>query len=597
MAMRITQKECIPAHYFCTRSLKERKLFTIQHNTMSKKETTTKKRNDEKVSKNTVVKMPTLIQAIDKVAEESRDSKFSEEFFMSVAPELGLLCDTYHITERQAALLSISLLCGPYRVDFNDFAHHLDVSNICVLSFAQDIDELVRRRLLRFRDAKERDSFDVPQAVIKCLKRNEAYELPKRTGLNCFQFFEVLEEMFEDLRNDSVCPIDLAQDFKQLMKDNNDIDFVKQFEKLSIRERDNRLLLLWMANRVINYDDNDFRLSEFEDLYEYSSDYQRARASLRTGEHVLMKANLVEHKTEDGLANTSRVGLTDHAKQTLLSEFKISNREEQVSNLLKHNDLQEKKLFYNDKMKDNVAEIESLLSPKKYSEIVKRMKKSGFRQGFACLFYGAAGTGKTETVYQLARHTGRDIMLVDVPQIKSKWVGDSEKNIKAVFNRYRDAVKRCKQAPILLFNEADAIFGMRKNGAQNAVDKMENTIQNIILQEMEQLEGILIATTNLECNLDSAFERRFLYKLRFERPDAEIRAKIWKSMIKGLRKNDALTLAEHFDLSGGQIENVARKHTINDILFGRKKKLVETLAEYCENERLEPSQLPKIGFN
>lgn len=161
MAMRITQKECIPAHYFCTRSLKERKLFTIQHNTMSKKETTTKKRNDEKsqASKHTVVKMPTLIQAIDKVAEESRDSKFSDEFFMSVAPELGLLCDTYHITERQAALLSISLLCGPYRVDFNDFARHLDVSNICVLSFAQDIDELVRRRLLRFRDATRLTAF------------------------------------------------------------------------------------------------------------------------------------------------------------------------------------------------------------------------------------------------------------------------------------------------------------------------------------------------------------------------------------------------------------------------------------------------------
>ncbi|MBR5638522.1 MAG: ATP-binding protein [Muribaculaceae bacterium] len=566
---------------------------------MSKKATTKKK--DEKKAKttkaNNIVKMPTLIQAIDKVAEEARDSKFSDEFFLSVAPELGLLTDAYHITERQAALFCICLLCGPYRIDFNDFARHLDVSNICVLSFAQDIDELVRRRLLRFRDAKEKDTFDVPQAVIKCLKRNEAYELPKRTGLNSFQFFEALDEMINDLENDSVSPSDLFLDIKQLMKDNSDIDFVKQFEAQNISRRDNWLLLLWMTNRLINHDDNDFRFGEFEDIYEYSSDYQKARAELRSGEHVLMKANLIEHKTEDGLANTSRIGLTDHAKQTLLSEFKIANREENVSNLLKHADLQEKKLFYNDNMQDNVAEIEALLSPKKYSEIVERMKKSGFRQGFACLFYGAAGTGKTETVYQLARHTGRDIMMVDVPQIKSKWVGDSEKNIKAVFDRYREAVKRCKQAPILLFNEADAIFGVRKNGAENAVDKMENTIQNIILQEMEQLQGILIATTNLECNLDSAFERRFLYKLRFERPDAEIRAKIWQSMIKGLRKNDALSLAEQFDMSGGQIENVARKHTINNILFGRTKKLVDTLAEYCKNEKLEPKQLPRIGFN
>lgn len=571
----------------------------IYNKTMSKKETTTKKREGKKskASKNTIAKMPTLIQAMDKVAEQARDSKFSDEFFINLAPELGLLSDTYNITERQAALLSISLLCGPYRVNFHDFARHLDVSNICVLSFARDIDELVRRRLLRYRDAKDKDSFDVPQAVINCLKRNEPYEQPNLTGLDQFQFFDVLNDMFEDLENSSTSPSDLLHDIKQLMKDNPNIDFVKQFNALGISRKYNMLMLLWMINRFINHDDNNFRFCEFDDIFEYQSDYRKTCTELRMGEHALMKSNLIEHCVEDGLANTSRVGITDHAKQTLLSEFKITNREENVSNLLKHNDLQEKKLFYNDNMKGNVDEIESLLSPKKYSEIVERMKRSGFRQGFACLFYGAAGTGKTETVYQLARHTGRDIMMVDVPQIKSKWVGDSEKNIKAVFDRYREAVKRCKLAPILLFNEADAIFGVRKNGAENAVDKMENTVQNIILQEMEQLQGILIATTNLECNLDSAFERRFLYKLRFERPDTDVRAKIWQSMIKGLRKNDALTLAERYELSGGQIENVARKHTINDILFGRKQKLVDTLAEYCENERLEPNQLPRIGFN
>ena len=87
------------------------------------------------------------------------------------------------------------------------------------------------------------------------------------------------------------------------------------------------------------------------------------------------------------------------------------------------------------------------------------MKESGYRSGFACLFYGDPGTGKTETVYQLARQTGRSILAVHVPEIKSKWVGDSEKNIKAVFDRYRLLVERSEIAPILLFNEADASLG------------------------------------------------------------------------------------------------------------------------------------------
>ena len=188
-------------------------------------------------------------------------------------------------------------------------------------------------------------------------------------------------------------------------------------------------------------------------------------------------------------------------------------------------------------------------------------------------------------------------MIVDVPSIKSKWVGDSEKNIKALFDRYRGLVHRAKKAPILLFNEADAIIGIRKSGAENAVDKMENTLQNIILQEMETLDGIMIATTNLTENLDSAFERRFLYKIAFEKPDAAVRGKIWQQMIPELSDVDATTLAEHFDFSGGQIENVARKHAINSILYGNATEMLPVLEDYCRCEQLNNNVTRKrIGF-
>ena len=219
------------------------------------------------------------------------------------------------------------------------------------------------------------------------------------------------------------------------------------------------------------------------------------------------------------------------------------------------------------------------------------------RKGFACLFYGAPGTGKTETVYQLARRTGRDLMVVDVSQIKSCWVGESEKNIKVAFNRYRSYVRQSEPAPILLFNEADAVLGIRQEGAQRAVEKMENSIQNIILQEMEQLEGILIATTNLTQNLDKAFERRFLYKIEFEKPSREAKSRIWRSMIPTLDEQTAATLAKRYDFSGGQIENIARKRTVDMILRGEEPSF-EQLDEYCCSEMLgQPEQSRrKIGF-
>ena len=225
-----------------------------------------------------------------------------------------------------------------------------------------------------------------------------------------------------------------------------------------------------------------------------------------------------------------------------------------------------------------------------------RMEQTGFRTGFACLFYGGPGTGKTETVYQLARQTGRDIMVVDMPQIKSKWVGDSEKNIKALFDRYRELVKKAKQTPILLVNEADAIIGIRQQGAQRAVEKMENSIQNIILQEMETLDGIMIATTNLQQNLDKAFERRFLYKIKFEKPTVEARVLIWRTMIPDLSEMDVKTLAAKYDFSGGQIENIARHYTIDSILHDAKEDKLAMLINHCDNEQLDDNGKRRIGF-
>ena len=224
------------------------------------------------------------------------------------------------------------------------------------------------------------------------------------------------------------------------------------------------------------------------------------------------------------------------------------------------------------------------------------MKEAGFRCGFACLFYGAPGTGKTETVLQLARQTGRDILQVNVSQIKSMWVGESEKNIKQVFDNYRTKVRECDIAPILLFNEADAIIGIRKEGAESAVDKMENSIQNIILQEMETLEGILIATTNLEQNMDKAFERRFLYKIKFEKPTLEARMNMWREMIPVLNEEESRTLADRYDFSGGQIENIARHYSIGNILHGEPANVIDALSDYCDSERLNAKERHKIGF-
>ena len=538
-----------------------------------------------------------ILQLMDLLSERSNDSKLGDKFWADNHDAAVALASKLNITPLQAVLLSICLRHGPRNVDYDDISRHLDISNIRALEYSDELNALIRARYLKFHDAKDEDSFDVPRTVIRAFKNNDIPEPPKKTGLNIHELFDRLNDYFEDLDDNAIAPGELYHELKELFNANGHISFTRELNGLKIDRCNDWMILVIVCHYLINKDDDRITFGQIEDVFRCKSSFNEAKAALKEGSHYLMQEGLIEHVCEDGIANTSQIHLTPKARQILLSEFQLQSSETAVAGLTKPESLIEKTLFYTDGNEGQVDELQSFLMPERYKEIRERMKAHGYRSGFACLFYGSPGTGKTETVYQLARKTGRSILAVNVPEIKSKWVGDSEKNIKAVFDRYRLLVQRSEVAPILLFNEADAIFGQRMEGAQNAVDKMENSIQNIILQEMESLDGILIATTNLTQNLDPAFERRFLYKICFDRPDVSVREKIWHTMIPSLSTEECHNLAEMYDLSGGQMENVSRKFTINMILHGDKKNRMKILCSYCGAEKLEnTSQNRRIGF-
>ena len=227
--------------------------------------------------------------------------------------------------------------------------------------------------------------------------------------------------------------------------------------------------------------------------------------------------------------------------------------------------------------------------------VQQRLNDKGMRTGVCVLLHGEPGTGKTATAYELARQTGRDIITVQVTDFKDKYVGESESKLKAVFDNYRTCCKQSEVAPILLLNEGDAILSKRITNVERSVDQMNNSLQNILLEEMENLNGIMIVTTNLTTNLDSAFERRFIYKIQFDKPGKEVKARIWKSMIDELNDYDSNLLAEMFDVSGGEIENIARKATMEYVLTGIKPDF-EMLKSFAAEEKLKTTSRPIIGF-
>ena len=272
------------------------------------------------------------------------------------------------------------------------------------------------------------------------------------------------------------------------------------------------------------------------------------------------------------------------------------DEDENINMLTSYKQLAQRPLYFSGKTEEQVQTLTKLLNEEQLAKVRQALKAHKMPLGFCCLFYGTPGTGKTELVQQLAIATQRDLFQVNIATLRDKYVGESEKQLKRIFDKYRSLVKTQERAPILFFNEADAIFGNRMENTQRSVDKMENALQNIILQEMEVLDGIMICTTNLTSCLDKAFDRRFIYKVEFDKPTHQARKLIWQSMLSSLNDEQATELANRFDFSGGQIQNISRKQVINAIFSGKEELDYDQIKLDCQSESISRNSRGKVGF-
>ena len=540
-----------------------------------------------------------LLYHMEKVVEELKDSQLSKEFFKKAAPHIRYVSKKLDMTQEQSVLMSLFIdKSDDKRIYISELAEYMKCRTVRIIRYMPDIDELERRGLVRCSRSDRRPSYRVPIEVINAFKNDENYIPRNIHDLTCSDLFAELQDIFMERDDCELTYEETVEKVKYLLECNRHLVFTSRILGYGFDDNDFCLLMLF-CHLFVNDTDDRIRFHDIEFLYKDTRRFSGLKCGLQCEEHILQKEKLIEFSGEDGFKDRDTFKMTSEAKSFLFPELKIPSmdNDKKRGDMIRHEDISPKQLFYDKSITAQIQELGGLLDEKHYKDVCSRLKANGFRSGFTCLFYGAPGTGKTETVLQLARQTGRDIVQVNVSEIKSMWVGESEKNIKNLFDLYRQKVKEMAIAPILLFNEADAIIGKRQEGADRAVDKMENSIQNIILQEMESLEGILIATTNLAQNMDKAFERRFLYKIKFTKPTLEARTAIWKSMIPSLSEEIAHALANKYDFSGGQIENIARHYAIDNILHGAKAGELATLTEHCDNEQLEKDGIKRrIGF-
>lgn len=552
----------------------------------------------------------TLLECLSVIVEKTTNAssdgtrEFNPDVYVEAKEEIDRVCEVLGTTPRETVIFS-NILEQSFegRVSENKVAKSMGITYIKFLTYEADQNSLVQKKLIRKND----DVIILPGFIKEALARNSAYELESFSDLDTDGVLGYFEKLFSQREKDEISEDELMDGIDSLMEaGSRRSPFVQECVKLGFKGDNgvmgyyDRIMFYTLVYFFVFHNDDMVRWDDIEEVFEHSGlGVRRLKVVFQKKELKVAREGIIEPVYEDGIKSQEYLHISDRVKDAIFAEIGGSGSKNGPTDLktLKSAEIVGKDLFYNAEEGEQVARLKNLLDQDNFKKTCKRLKDRGLRSGFSCLFYGVPGTGKTETAYQLAKRTGRDLILVNVPDIKSCWVGESEKNIQALFDRYRNAVERSSVAPILLFNEADAIFGIRQEGATRSVDKMENSIQNIILQEMEKLNGILIATTNLTTNLDKAFERRFLYKIRFGKPGVDVKERIWRSMLPSLSGDQARKLSEEFDFSGGQIENVVRKKEIRFIIDGVEAGFKE-IRSYCLEEMIDESGAAKrkIGF-
>lgn len=543
-----------------------------------------------------------LLISIGNIYEKAKRCKLSIEYFNTYQNDLKVVADYCKITQSQALFFSLifSLNYKGDTVDFSDMIKYLDCNPTKILEFSDDLEALISKAILETKTSFHRaeltganNQFTINKKVTDAILANKNLPedlvfIPKTVYDLFFSFYE----KFEKIKNDGEFSNSFSNYVKDVFLSNTKFPVIKQIKKLGLSNISNSLFILLVCDSLKGENTSNVQYIFRNAVTPCSLMFFSER--LINEDATISKYNLIR-VIKNEMGNDLEVALSTHAISWLKKHgLEIPYFNKKKGNLLIPEKIKPQKLFYNPKEKEQLVFLENLLQNDKFSDIQDRLNNKNLPKGVTVLMYGSPGTGKTETVKQIAKRTNRKVMRVDISSSKSMWLGESEKITKQIFDDYKALAEECKETPILFFNEADAIFSKRLKVGNSNVAKTENSIQNIILEEMENFEGILMATTNLTDNLDAAFERRFLFKIEFNKPEFKINQKIWEHNFPFLTEKESQKLAYNYQFSGGQISNIKRKAEIKQIIYNEQIKL-SSIVQFCNEERLY-KQVKKIGF-
>lgn len=523
--------------------------------------------------------------------------------------ELKIVCDFFEVEPKIGLLLSVIIcdqLIGEVRYIHKVFKI-IGFSSLEIISLNIQINDLVKRSWLKqsnktFPYVKETKSnsieYIVSQHILNAVLCFDKELLENDTPADFTDGLMKLRNYMKHLVESNLYEDEMYDGVQQFLADFNDNSFLKDITESQELFLEEKLIILWISSEYI-FDREEFDLDIVCDVLGFDNNYTyNIKQRIKNDNSALFSDNYLSFINPE-LADFSNITYGDKILD-LLTKNCVKVEQKKVKHkfcqLIQPDDIEFKNLFFNDKQQTDITKIVDMLSPEKYKKMTEKFKSYKMKEALSILFYGLSGTGKTELVKQIAKKHNRLLLMVDMASIKSMWVGESEKNIKRVFKEYADALKICDLAPILFFNEADAILNKRRK-IESSSDQMLNSMQNILLQYLEDFEGIFMATTNYINNLDNAFDRRIFYKKEFVLPDENTRFQILQDLFPEWPSDWIKNIASDFELSGSQIQNVKRKLLVDSILFDLDYSNKKLLLNYIEEELgFRRKNISYIGF-
>jgi ATP-dependent 26S proteasome regulatory subunit len=545
-----------------------------------------------------------MLNAVQVISEATREKTFNPELIQSLDNIAIPIIKFFSLSLEEAIILCycIDANLKDQVVNKESIISHFGKDITALADLEEYIEQLNQKKLIFLshkskRFARQYKFIHLNPKVLAAMAEGDASLLGLRSCDTFSDFLMEVNELIVNRMNNHISSMELMIDTNQLLEKNKSIREVKWIKKQKRLKGQDLLVFLNICIEQSEGEDEVDIEKIISEVIDSSAERIKFKQAIKSEKSILFTNNYIEHAGNIfGMMNL--VKLTDDTIEQLM-HYKRSDVQREfnprMGTLINCEKIGEEQLYYNHQEENQITTLKNALLDLNYKNITDRMRKSNMVPGLTILLFGPGGTGKTATVKALARETGRNLFMVDIPKVNSKWVGESEKNLSKVFEEYRKAKKYYDQHPILLFNEADAILSKRIN-VNSSVDKMNNTMQNILLQELEDFEGIFMATTNLANNLDASFDRRMLWKLELNKPDSQVRHKIIKSVFPEFENSFIEDLNQKFQLTGGQISNIKKKLLVKSLLheiFNIKEEVIAL----CEQENtLRNHARPVIGF-